>query len=149
MQAIIFCGIQASGKSTFYRERFFHSHVRLSLDLLRTRHRERQFLLTCLQTQARFVVDNTNPTVAERQRYLEAAKAAGYEVIGYFFALDPYTAIQRDQRRPPAQQVPPKGILGTYKRLQIPTLAEGFTQLYHVDTNVDGTFQLTEMTHEF
>ena len=71
MQSIIFFGIQASGKSTFYRERFFHSHVRLSLDLLRTRHRERQFLLTCVQTQARFVVDNTNPTVVERQRYIE------------------------------------------------------------------------------
>lgn len=83
MQAIIFCGIQATGKSTFYRERFFHSHVRLSLDLLRTRHREHQFLLTCLHTQARFVVDNTNPTIAERQRYIEAARAATYDFVTF------------------------------------------------------------------
>lgn len=40
MQALIFCGIQASGKSTFYCQRLLNSHVRISLDLLRTRHRE-------------------------------------------------------------------------------------------------------------
>ena len=48
MEAIVFVGIQASGKSTFYRERFFATHVRISLDLLRTRHREGRFLQTCL-----------------------------------------------------------------------------------------------------
>jgi predicted kinase len=35
MQAVILVGIQAAGKSPFYRERFFGSHVRISLDLLR------------------------------------------------------------------------------------------------------------------
>lgn len=144
MQAIIFCGIQATGKSTFYRERFFHSHVRLSLDLLRTRHREQQFLLTCLRTNARFVVDNTNPTRTDRLRYLDAALAAGYEVIGYYFHSDPHAALLRDQQRPAAEQVPAKGILGTYKQLQLPTLAEGFHHLYHVRIAADGAFLLTE-----
>ncbi|MEL6944740.1 MAG: ATP-binding protein, partial [Bacteroidota bacterium] len=36
MQAILFIGIQASGKSTFYKERFFNTHVRISMDLLNT-----------------------------------------------------------------------------------------------------------------
>lgn len=34
MEGILFIGIQASGKSTFYKERFFNSHLRISLDLL-------------------------------------------------------------------------------------------------------------------
>ena len=34
MEAIIFTGIQATGKSTFYKQNFFNSHVRISLDLL-------------------------------------------------------------------------------------------------------------------
>ena len=42
MEAIVFIGLQASGKSSFYKERFFSTHVRISLDLLRTRNRERQ-----------------------------------------------------------------------------------------------------------
>ncbi len=36
VQAILFSGIQATGKSSFYRERFFHTHVRINLDMLRT-----------------------------------------------------------------------------------------------------------------
>jgi predicted kinase len=69
MEMILFIGMQASGKSTFYKERFFDSHVRISMDLLRTRNRERIFIQTCLSTQQRLVVDNTNPTRAERARY--------------------------------------------------------------------------------
>lgn len=34
MEAAILMGLQASGKTMFYRERFFHTHVRISLDLL-------------------------------------------------------------------------------------------------------------------
>jgi predicted kinase len=41
MEAVIFVGIQASGKSTFYCQRFFATHMRISLDMLRTRRRER------------------------------------------------------------------------------------------------------------
>ncbi|WPQ66349.1 hypothetical protein SIO70_15935 [Chitinophaga sancti] len=67
MEAIIFCGIQASGKSTFYSEHFFNSHARISLDLLNTRNREDIFLHACFSTHMPFVVDNTNPTRAERQ----------------------------------------------------------------------------------
>ena len=40
MQLIIFMGLQASGKSTFYREKFIDTHIRLNLDMLKTRHRE-------------------------------------------------------------------------------------------------------------
>lgn len=28
MEAIIFVGIQGAGKSTFYRDRFFNTHIR-------------------------------------------------------------------------------------------------------------------------
>lgn len=41
MEAIVFVGIQAAGKTSFYRERFFRTHIRLSLDMLRTRHERR------------------------------------------------------------------------------------------------------------
>ena len=85
MEAVIFVGIQASGKSTFYRERFFATHVRINLDMLRTRHRERQFFETCLRASQPLVIDNTNPTRAERQTYIAAAQAATFGVVGYYF----------------------------------------------------------------
>jgi hypothetical protein len=39
VEAVIYIGLQGAGKSTFCRERLFHTHVRLSLDMLKTRHR--------------------------------------------------------------------------------------------------------------
>jgi len=86
MEAVVLIGIQASGKTSFYRQRFFATHVRISLDLLRTPERESALVETCLRIQQRFVVDNTNLTAAERARYLLPARAAGFRVIGYFFA---------------------------------------------------------------
>jgi len=35
MEAIIFIGIQATGKSTFFQQRFFATHVRINLDMLK------------------------------------------------------------------------------------------------------------------
>ena len=48
MEAVILVGIQASGSSTFYAQRFADTHVRISRDLLGTRARERQLLEECL-----------------------------------------------------------------------------------------------------
>ncbi|MGY3087833.1 putative kinase [Hymenobacter sp. UYAg731] len=140
MQAIIFCGIQATGKSTFYCQRFLSSHVRISLDLLRTRYREALLLQFCLETQARFAVDNTNPTVAERQRYIEPAKAADYSIVGYYFNSAAEAALLRNQRRPAGEQVPERGIRGTRARLELPSYAEGFDELYFVRIDDHGYF---------
>jgi hypothetical protein len=66
MEAVIFCGIQATGKTSFFKEKFFKTHIRISLDLLNTRNKEQTFIDTCLATQQRHVIDNTNPTREER-----------------------------------------------------------------------------------
>ncbi|WP_266205504.1 AAA family ATPase [Pontibacter kalidii] len=145
MQAIIFCGIQASGKSTFYRERFFNSHVRISLDLLRTRHRELLFLETCLKSQTRYVVDNTNPTRAERAKYIGMAKAAKYEVVGYYFETSSEEAVRRNSQRAGRFLIPVKGIYGTRKRLEVPGLSEGYDKLYLVRLRPWGEYEVRQV----
>src|SRR3954467_2352671 len=99
MEAVIFTGIQGSGKSTFYRERFFDTHVRVSLDLLQTRNRERCLLQACLSAGQRFVIDNTNPRVADRAPYIAAAKQAAFRVAGYFFETTIRDALRRNAKR--------------------------------------------------
>lgn len=148
MQAVIFVGIQAIGKSTFYQRRFFRTHVRINLDMLRTRHRERMMVQACLDAKQPFVVDNTNPTVADRQRYIGAAKAVDFEVIGYYFRSDVDASLARNGGRPQEEQVPEKAILGTYKRLEIPTVQEGFDQLFYVRTDEEGQFVVEEWQDE-
>jgi predicted kinase len=34
LEAVIFIGLQAAGKSTFYLRRFFRTHVRINMDML-------------------------------------------------------------------------------------------------------------------
>ena len=82
------CGLQGAGKTTLYRDRWLETHVRISMDLLRTRAREAALLELCLPTRQPFVVDNTNPTVADRARYVEPARAAGFRVVGYLVDAD-------------------------------------------------------------
>lgn len=141
MEAILFIGIQGAGKSTFYREHFFDTHVRISLDLLRTRNREQRLLTFCLETGQRFVVDKTNTTIVERARYIAAARAAGFKVIGYFFEPDPQGSFERNRQR--ARQVPAAGLFGTLKRLERPVLDEGFDELYRVVLTPDGGFAVS------
>lgn len=43
MEAIIFCGIPATGKTSFYKQHFFDTHMRISMDQLHTRNKEGRF----------------------------------------------------------------------------------------------------------
>lgn len=147
MQAVILCGPQAVGKSSFYKERFFATHVRVSLDLLRTRHRERRFLDLCVETQAKFVVDNTNPTRAERSVYIGAVKPAGYAVVGYYFAAAVADCLARNAGRAGRERVPDVAVRATAARLEVPAFNEGFDELYAVRLT-GGGFAVEEWVDE-
>lgn len=142
MEAVILCGVQGSGKTTLYRERFLATHVRVSMDLLRTRRREAAFLQLCLDTQQRFVVDNTNATAAERRRYVEPARAAGFKVIGYLVEVDETEALARNAERTGRARVPARGLVGTARRLVRPAPEEGFDELWHATAAPGGAWRI-------
>jgi predicted kinase len=148
VEAVIFVGLQGAGKSTFYRERFFDTHLRISLDLLRTRHRERRLLQVCVETGLRFVVDNTNPTRAERAVYIRAAREAGYRVVGYYFRSRVEDCQRRNEQRPAARQVPLRGLLGTAGRMELPSRMEGFDELHYIRIDEDGGFVVEKWRDE-
>lgn len=132
MELVLFVGLQATGKSSFYRRRFYRTHVRINLDMLRTRHRERILVEACIRALQPFVVDNTNVTKAERANYIETAKAAGFRVTGYFFRSRVAEALVRNALRPEDERVPDKAIHGTSGRMELPSVSEGFDALYFV-----------------
>ena len=142
MEAIVLCGVQGSGKTTLYRDRWLDTHVRVSMDLLRTRHREGEFVRLCLQTRQPFVVDNTNPTPADRKRYVEPAQAAGFKVIGYLVEVDEAEAVARNAERAGKQRVPVAGVVGTARRLLRPTFEEGFDELWHATAARSGGWRI-------
>lgn len=148
MEAVLFIGIQGTGKSSFYKERFFTTHVRINLDMLKTKNRQESLLRACLEAKQPFVVDNTNVTSVARSYFIAKAKGAGFRVVGYYFRSDVKAALLRNSQRTGASRVPDKALLGTYKQLQVPTLEEGFDALYYVQINESGEFLVEEWQDE-
>ena len=146
MEAIVFCGLQGSGKTTLYRDRFLETHVRISMDLLRTRTRESELLAWCLRTHTRFVVDNTNPTAAERARYVAPAREAGFTVIAYLVDAHPSEALARNAGRSGRARVPDAGVAGTARRLLRPAPEEGFDELWHATAAPGGGWRVEPLT---
>ena len=83
-QMILFIGIQASGKTTFYTKVLFpHGYVHINLDTLHTRHKEQAAIRKCYEHGSSFVVDNTNPKKADRARYINEARRNEYEAYTF------------------------------------------------------------------
>jgi len=138
MELIIFIGLQASGKSSFYKQYFFNSHLRISLDLLNTRNKEAKFLATAFEVQQKIVVDNTNPTVLDRQKYIDSAKLHKYKVIAYFFHSNLTDCLARNALREGKEKINEKGLWATHKKLTPPTYEEGFDELFFVSLTTNG-----------
>ena len=101
----------------------------------------------CLAAKQPTVIDNTNPTIEERARYIAPAKAQGFGVIGYYFQSRLEDCKRRNASRPEDRVGAAVGLLGTYKRLVRPTLAEGFDRLYYVRIDA-GEFVVQEWSDD-
>jgi predicted kinase len=144
MEAVIFIGIQAAGKSTFYKQNFSDTHIRLNRDMLKTRHRETVLLRACLEAKQPFVVDNMNATRESRAPYIAAARAAGFRLVGYYFQTSVADALRRNAARTGKQLIPVKGILGTHAKLQPPSPDEGFAALFVVRLDACDGFNVSQ-----
>ncbi|MHC4457096.1 MAG: AAA family ATPase [Planctomycetota bacterium] len=138
IEAIIFICIQASGKSTFYFEKMSKSHLRLNLDMLKTRYRESILLNACIKAKQPVVIDNTNATRDDRERYIGKLKQNQFKVIGYYFKSSIEECLHRDKMRKGKEKIPEIGIKSTYNILELPGYSEGFDELYYISIGEDG-----------
>ena len=132
---VLMIGIQGSGKSTFYHKYLADGYVRVNLDTLKTRNREEQLVSECFREGKSFAVDNTNPTRADRQRYIPLAQYWGYKVVGYFMESKLQTCIERNNQRSGKAKISVTAIAATANKLQLPSFDEGFDELYFVKNN--------------
>jgi len=130
-------GVQGSGKSTFYATHLAENFVRVNLDTLKTRNRERLLIEECLAEGKSYAVDNTNPTRQDRERYIPVAREHGYRVIGYLMQTGVEHCLDRNRGREGKARVPDVAIYATARKLEHPTYEEGFDELYLVEN--DGT----------
>lgn len=139
---ILFIGIPASGKSTFYHRVLDDRNLDyVSLDVLGTRARERAAFEAALAARRSIVIDNTNVTKTLRVRYIAPAKAAGYRVVGLFFQSVVADCLARNEQREGTAKVKRLAVLGMSAQLELPSKDEGFDNLFFVRIT-DGLFEI-------
>ena len=145
---IILIGLQASGKSTFFRTFFAETHEHISRDLLPNNknpgRRQLQLVEAALQAQRPVVIDNTNATVEAREPLIDLGHMYEAEVIGYYFESTVSQCIERNRQRTGKARVPDVAIYVTAKKLVRPSYAEGFDKLFYVRIAQDSTFEIRD-----
>ena len=133
VELIVFVGLQAAGKSTYYRTHFAATHVHVSKDLMKNvRNRDARQLQTideALAAGRSAVVDNTNPTPLLRAPLVELGRGHGARIVAMFFECSVRAAVGRNRAREGNERVPDVAIFTTAKKLVPPTVEEGFDEV--------------------
>jgi predicted kinase len=150
VECIVFIGLPASGKTTFYRRRLAATHQHISKDLWPSTsnkdRRQTDAMRTALSQGHSVVVDNTHPAAADRAPVIALAHEYGARVIGYYFTATTREAVGRNRGREGKERVPDVAIFTRAKRLALPSVQEGFDEIYSVAIGPAGDFSVQPMT---
>ncbi|SNS20105.1 Predicted kinase [Geodermatophilus pulveris] len=126
-------GLQGAGKSTWVRENLAGTHTVVSKDhwpnARRREARQQRVVGELLAAGRSVVVDNTDPTPAERAPLVAAARAAGAGVRAVWLDTPLLVCAARNDAREGRARVPPAGLYGTAARFVPPSTAEGFDRV--------------------
>ncbi|GAA4621418.1 hypothetical protein GCM10023196_009510 [Actinoallomurus vinaceus] len=148
----ILIGLQASGKTTFYRQWLSPAYVHVSKDdfpkARRRQVRQMRLVEEALADGRDVAVDNTNPSPEEWRPLIEAARRHGATIVGYWFPRDVPGSLARNATRPGKTRVPDVGIYATLKRLRRPRRSDGFDALHSVRFDGAGGFDVRPLAEE-
>ena len=132
-ELLIFVGLQASGKSTYYRTHLAATHVHVSKDLMpNVRNRDTkqlEMIRAALAAGRSVVVDNTNPTPAVRAPLVDLGRRQGARVVAYYFEAVVKDAVVRNRLREGKARVPDVAIFVSARKMVPPSMSEGFDEV--------------------
>ena len=132
----ILVGIPGSGKTSFFQARLAATHVHVSKDAIGhgkdTGRRQLEQVGQALRAGRSVAVDNTNPRAADRAALIALGRELGARMIAYALQTAPKAAAARNRTREGPGRVPDVAVFVTAKRLEPPTVAEGFDAVYQV-----------------
>jgi predicted kinase len=137
-ELILFTGLPAAGKSTYYREHFGNTHIHVSKDLMpKTKRSDAVMAMqieTALAAGKSVVVDNTNPSPAARAPLIAIGRRHGARIIAYYFDTEVKTVLARNRLREGKERIPDVAIFVTRKKLAPPVIEEGIDEVVVVRT---------------
>ena len=126
-------GLQGAGKTTWVAGHLAATHAVVSKDhwprARRREARQQRVVADLLAAGASVVVDNTNPSAAERAPLVAAARTAGVPVRAVWIDTPPELCEHRNAAREGRARVPLVGVLATRARFEPPTTDEGFDRV--------------------
>ena len=137
-EVVVFVGCPASGKSSFYRQHMTKSHDSVNRDQLGTWQKCVDACRRSIKSRRSVVIDNTNPDVESRKRYLDVAKMLGVRARCFVFTTTHLHALHNNKFREltnkdPKYKTVPELAFNVYKNKFVePTLSEGFTEIVKV-----------------
>jgi predicted kinase len=150
LECAVFTGLQASGKTTFYRARCASTHLHVSKDNLasaRNRQaRQMRMIEEALREGLSVVVDNTNPTPADREPLVSVALRYGAEAVAYYFDAGVPDCLARNRKRKGRARVPDVAIFVAAAKLVPPSPEEGFDRIFSVRILEGGRFRVSRLT---
>jgi bifunctional polynucleotide phosphatase/kinase len=135
-ELVVLVGSPASGKSTLSRRYFVpKAYERVNRDTLKTKEKCWKAAREALQEGKSVVVDNTNPSAADREVYVKMARAAGVKCRCLWLQTDRQLAGHLNTLREVThgvRRIPDVGFNMFKKNFQKPTAAEGFDAIVEV-----------------
>ncbi|MGY1855714.1 AAA family ATPase [Modestobacter sp. SYSU DS0290] len=129
-ELVVLVGLQGAGKSSWVAEHLADSHEVVSKDhwpkARRREARQQRVVAELLAAGRSVVVDNTNPSPAERAPLVALARAAGVPARAVYLDTPLEACLARNDARAGTARVPLVGVFDTRRRLAPPTREEGF-----------------------
>ncbi|CAJ0959979.1 unnamed protein product [Ranitomeya imitator] len=138
VEVVVTVGFPAAGKSTFIKENLVpKGYVYANRDTLGTWQKCVAACEEALKNKKSIVIDNTNPDVESRSRYINCAKKAGVPVRCFFFVAPIELAKHNNRFR----EMTSKGhvsvndmVMNSYKsKFVAPSLTEGFSEILKIN----------------
>uniref|UniRef100_A0A8C4LES7 Polynucleotide kinase 3'-phosphatase n=1 Tax=Equus asinus asinus TaxID=83772 RepID=A0A8C4LES7_EQUAS len=129
-EVVVAVGFPGAGKSTFLQEHLVSAgYVHVNRDTLGSWQRCVTACEAALKQRKRVVIDNTNPDIQSRARYVKCAQDAGVPCRCFLFSASLEQARHNNRVR---GRSPPSPSSATRKQFEAPTLAEGFSAILEI-----------------
>ena len=133
---VIFVGLPASGKSTYFKRYLEQTHILVSKDLMgSSKNKDKiQAEMLCLHLGSNkdTVVDNTNVSKAIRAPLVALAHDLGQKVEIYWFDTPAKICIQQNELRSGKARVPNVAIYTLAKKFEQPNDSEGADKIVRI-----------------